>query len=312
MEGWKVERMEIMKEANDMKIRNVFTVDFEDWYQGIEVDSSEWNRFQDRIEIGAERILYLLAKYNTKATFFILGYVAERYPNLARAIQKEGHEIGTHGYSHALIYRQVQERFTTELRKSLRMLEDIIGTKVKCHRAAFFSITEKSLWALDILLEEGITCDSSIFPVHNYRYGIPNAPRVPYHIQLNGGSLLEMPISTCEFCGKSIPMAGGAYFRIYPYWLTKRLIQRVNKQGYPVIFYIHPWELDPDHPRISLPRRIAVTHYYNLKSTEQNLEKLLKDFHFTTMEYVSQQMDRESIPCLELNDLNLGIVSEHP
>jgi polysaccharide deacetylase family protein (PEP-CTERM system associated) len=290
---------------------NVFTVDFEDWYQGIEIDSAEWNSFQDRIEIGADRILYLLAKYKTKATFFVLSCVAEHYPHLVRTIQKQGHEIGTHGYSHAFIYQQSREQFATEFRKSLQVLEDITRTKVKCHRAPFFSITEKSLWALDILMAEGITCDSSIFPVHNYRYGIPDAPRVPYHIQLNGRSLLEVPISTCEFCGKNIPMAGGAYFRIFPYWLTKRLIQRVNRQGYPVIFYIHPWELDPDHPRIPLPRRIAATHYYNLKSTEQKLEKLLKDFHFTTMKNVIKQMDEKKIPYLELYDLNSGIVSEH-
>jgi polysaccharide deacetylase family protein (PEP-CTERM system associated) len=159
------------------------------------------------------------------------------------------------------------------------------------------------------LLAEEITCDSSIFPVHNYRYGIPDTPKTPYYIQLKGKSLLEMPISTCELCGKSIPMAGGAYFRIFPYWLTKSLIQRVNKQGYPVIFYIHPWELDPDHPRIPLPRRIAATHYYNLKSTAKKLEKLLKDFHFTTMENAIKQIDGRNIPYLELKDLNSGIWS---
>ena len=296
-------------EMNDFV--NAFTVDFEDWYQGIEIDSTEWNSFKDRIEIEADLILNILAKNKIKATFFVLGYVAEHYPHLARTIQEQGHEIGTHGYSHAFIYQQSREPFATELRRSLQLLEDICGTKVKCHRAPFFSITENSLWVLDILMKEGITCDSSIFPVHNYRYGIPDAPRGPYYIQLNGKKLLEIPISTCAFCGKNIPMAGGAYFRIFPYWLTKRLIQRVNKQGYPVIFYIHPWELDSDHPRIRLPRRIAATHYYNLKSTEPKLEKLLKDFQFTTMEDAIKQIDERNIPSLELNDLNSGIVSEH-
>jgi polysaccharide deacetylase family protein (PEP-CTERM system associated) len=162
----------------------------------------------------------------------------------------------------------------------------VTGVKVLGHRAPFFSITKKSLWALDILGELGVRYDTSIFPVMNYRYGIEDAPRWPYDIDANGHPMREFPISTWRILGKNIPIAGGAYFRIFPYAITRAGFRSINRDGKPAVFYLHPWEIDPDHPRIELPRRIAATHYFNLKATEARLVRLLHDFRFAPMKEI--------------------------
>lgn len=233
-----------------------------------------------------DRLLCLLNDANTKATFFILGYVAEKHPEMVRRIQAEGHEIGTHGFSHTLIYTQTPELFRKEITRAVNYLEDLTSEKVFGHRAPFFSITKESLWALDILGELGIRYDSSIFPVLNYRYGIADSPRFPYQIERNGHRFIEFPISTLKLPGFTLPISGGAYFRIYPYQLTKQAIRAVNRSGHPVTFYLHPWEIDPEHPRIDVPRRIAVTHYFNLGGTEKRLKRLLADFRLAPMKQV--------------------------
>jgi polysaccharide deacetylase family protein (PEP-CTERM system associated) len=265
------------------RVTNALTIDFEDWYQGIEIPYSEWDTFEDRIEFAGDKVLSILADAGVRATFFVLGYVAEAHPELIKRIEAEGHEIGTHGFSHTLIYTQTPEVFREELGRAVGYLEDLTGRKVIGHRAPFFSITKDSLWALDTLGELGIRYDSSIFPVLNYRYGIPDAPRFPYQIERNGYEFTEFPISTLKLPGFTMPISGGAYFRIYPYQLTKQAIRAVNRQGHPVTFYLHPWELDPDHPRINVPRRIALTHYFNLGATERRLKKLLRDFEMAPM-----------------------------
>jgi len=269
------------------QITNALTIDFEDWYQGLEIPYKDWAGFEDRIVPVGHRLLKLLDDANVKATFFILGYIADQHPELIREIADAGHEIGTHGYSHALIYEQTSELFRDELMRAIGTLQDLTGKQVLGHRAPFFSITKESLWALDILGELGIRYDSSIFPVVNYRYGIPDAPRWPYQIETNGHTLTEFPVSTWQVMGRKVPIAGGAYFRIYPYAITKRGLSAVNKEGYPFAFYMHPWEIDPDHPRIRLPRRIAgLTHYFNLRATERRLRQLLRDFKFAPMKEV--------------------------
>jgi polysaccharide deacetylase family protein (PEP-CTERM system associated) len=268
------------------RITNALTIDFEDWYQGLEIPYSEWDRFEGRIEAAGDKLLRILSDGETKATFFILGYVAERHPELIKRIRSEGHEIGTHGFSHTLIYKQEPELFREELTRAITFLEDLTGEKVLGHRAPFFSITKDSLWALDILGELGIRYDSSIFPVLNYRYGIADAPRFPYKIQREKFEFVEFPISTLKLPGFTMPISGGAYFRIYPYQVTKQAIRAVNRSGEPVTFYLHPWELDPDHPRIDVPRRIALTHYFNLGATERRLKKLLRDFDLAPMKDV--------------------------
>jgi polysaccharide deacetylase family protein (PEP-CTERM system associated) len=228
----------------------------------------------------------LFEEAGARATFFVLGYVAERHPELVRAIAAAGHEIGTHGYSHTLIYQQTPDVFQEELARSNRILEELAGKPVIGHRAPFFSITKQSLWALEVLGELGIRYDSSIFPVRNYRYGIEDAPRLPYPIEAGPRTIQEFPISTWQVCGKSLPVAGGAYFRIYPYALTRQAFRAINAAGHPAVFYLHPWEIDPDHPRIPLPRRIALTHYVNLRATEGRLRRLLRDFSFAPMSEV--------------------------
>jgi polysaccharide deacetylase family protein (PEP-CTERM system associated) len=267
-------------------VTNALTIDFEDWYQGLEIPHTQWQGFEDRIVQVGRRLLQLFAEANVRATFFVLGYVAEQHPELVREIAAAGHEIGTHGYSHTLIYQQAPEVFREELLRSVRVLRELSGQPILGHRAPFFSITKKSLWALDILQEAGLRYDSSIFPVRNYRYGIEDAPRWPYELETPGGSMQEWPITTWEVAGRSLPVAGGAYFRIYPYALTRTAFRSINAQGKAALFYLHPWEIDPGHPRIPLPRRIALTHYFNLKATEGRLRRLLRDFRFAPMKEV--------------------------
>lgn len=265
---------------------NALTIDFEDWYQGLEIPHSDWDGFEDRIGRSGRHLLEILAAAGARATFFVLGYVAERHPELVREIREAGHEIGTHGYSHTLIYRQTPELFKQELTRAVGALQDITGEKPLGHRAPFFSITRQSLWALDILAELGLRYDSSIFPVKNYRYGIEDAPRWPYALQAGGAPLYEFPITTWRVFGVNVPVSGGAYFRIYPYAFTRAALRAAAAGGQPMVFYLHPWEIDPEHPRIPLPRRIAATHYFNLGATEGRLKRLLRDFRFAPMSEV--------------------------
>ena len=264
---------------------NALTIDFEDWYQGLEIPLEQWGGFEDRIVRSGRRTLELLANAGVRGTFFVLGAVAERHPDLVREIASAGHEIATHGWSHALIYRMEPDTFRAELARSIRLLEELGGQPIVGHRAPFFSITKQSLWALEILGEQGIRYDSSIYPVLNYRYGIEDSPQWPYSF-LGRHPVSEFPITTWRLFGRNLPIAGGAYFRIYPYALTRAGFQAVNAQERAAVFYLHPWELDPDHPRIPVPRRIALTHYANLKSTEGRLRRLLRDFRFAPMREV--------------------------
>lgn len=270
----------------DRPIRNALTVDFEDWYQGLEIPMSEWPKYEDRIERSAHRLLDVLDAAGVKGTFFVLGWLADRHRDLVAEVAARGHEIGTHGYSHSLIYRQTPDVFAAELARSIETLTKVTGQPVLGHRAPFFSVTRDSLWALEIMAGLGIRYDSSIFPVLNYRYGIADAPRWPHEIGAGGHKLLEFPVSTVRLLGRNIPVAGGAYFRIYPYALTRAAFRAINRQGQPAVFYVHPWELDPGHPRIPLPRRIALTHYFALGATERRLRRLLSDCEFAPMKEV--------------------------
>jgi polysaccharide deacetylase family protein (PEP-CTERM system associated) len=265
---------------------NALTIDFEDWYQGLEIPVDQWDGFEDRIVPAGRRLLHLLADAGVRGTFFVLGYVADQHPELVEEIAAAGHEIGTHGYGHALIYRLTPAAFRADIVRSVRSLEDLTGAPVVGHRAPFFSITRDSLWALDILAELGFRYDSSVFPVSNYRYGIPDAPRWPHRIGPGEDGLMEFPVSTVRAFGRNVPVAGGAYFRIYPYAVTEWALRSINRAGRPFTFYLHPWEVDPHHPRIPLPRRAALTHYFNLRKTEGRLRRLLRDFRFAPMNEV--------------------------
>jgi polysaccharide deacetylase family protein (PEP-CTERM system associated) len=262
---------------------NAISIDFEDWYHGIEIPPSKWGGFEDRIGFSGRRILELLSEARVRGTFFVLGHLAERHPELVREIAAEGHEIATHGYSHAFVYRQKPEEFRSEIERSMGFLQDVSGQRITGFRAPYFSITSESLWAFDVLADCGIKYDSSVFPVRNYRYGIHQASPWPYEIKCGSETLSELPLSAWTSRYWQLPVAGGAYFRIYPYRLTRRALRAINAQGRPAIFYLHPWEVDPEHPRIALPRRISLTHYWNLGATERRLGKLLQDFRFAPM-----------------------------
>jgi len=264
-------------------MRHAFTVDLEDWFDGIPIASESKARAERRLEIGTERLLGLLAEGGHRATFFVLSPIADSYPQLVRRIVAAGHDIGSHGLSHDLLYEMSPARFREETRRSIRTLEDRIGERVTSYRAAYFSVTPRSLWALEILVDEGIRFDSSIFPVKNWRYGIPDYSRRPLVVDTPGGPLLEFPISTRRLLGRNVPVTGGAYFRIFPYALTKQNIRALEEERMPVVFYLHPWELDPDHPFVWFRKRAMVTHYVSLDSTAGKLERLLSDFRFTTL-----------------------------
>jgi polysaccharide deacetylase family protein (PEP-CTERM system associated) len=198
-----------------------------------------------------------------------------------REIQLQGHEIATHGYSHQFVYKLGPQHFRDDLLRSLEVLERIVDGPFIGHRAPFFSITKDADWAFEILAECGILYDSSVFPVHNYRYGIADAPRHFYQVH---PGLMECPMSVYSNPFVNVPVGGGAYFRLFPYTFTRYGLRKINEAGHAAIFYLHPWELDPEHPRINLPRRIALTHYYNLAGTNKRLKRLLAEFHFTTMQ----------------------------
>jgi polysaccharide deacetylase family protein (PEP-CTERM system associated) len=272
---------------------NALTVDLEDWYQGLEIDVSAWGRFEDRLRVGTGRLLDLFGEAGVRATFFVLGWAAEKDPELIRLIHARGHEIGTHGYSHQFVYQLGEEGFRRDLGRSLEILDRVLGAPVLGHRAPFFSITRQSMWAFDVLREFGIAYDSSVFPVRNYRYGIPDAPR---WIHPPGPDLLEFPISTRRLLGRNLPLGGGAYFRLFPYTFIRRGFQQINASGRPAVFYIHPWELDPDHPRLDLPWRISLTHYWNLSGSRRRLQRLLREFRFTTMREVLDLENRAAVP----------------
>ena len=218
-----------------------------------------------------------------RGTFFILGPVALEHPDLVRRIAAEGHELGCHGWSHDLVYTMAPERFREETRRAVNTLADLVGKEVTAYRAAYFSITRKSLWALEILVGLGFRYDSSIFPVRNWRYGIADFNPWPQKIDTPAGPIYEYPISVRNLLGWNVPVSGGAYFRLYPYSVTRSNLRAAERMGRPALFYLHPWELDPDHPRVSFHWRARLTHYANLRSTEPKLRRLMQEFRFTTL-----------------------------
>ena len=271
---------------------NALTIDVEDYYQvsAFEpiIKHEDWIKFESRVEGNTEKIVKILYDLDIKATFFILGWVAEHSPQLVKEIQKQGHEIGCHGYAHKLIYQHSKDFFRDDIRKAKTILEEITGEKVVSYRAPSYSIIQESIWALDILIEEGFEYDSSIFPIRHDRYGIPDSARFPYIINRNGhGKIKEFPLSTIRFFGINFPITGGGYFRLFPYWFTRWGLKRINKvEKKPFIFYFHPWEIDPDQPRFNPGYISRFRHYVNLSKTEGNLKKLLTDFKFTTFKNI--------------------------
>ena len=229
-----------------------------------------------------QKLLAIFEQFDVRGTFFVLGWVAERHPQLVRDIAARGHEIACHGYSHRLVYEQSPEEFYAETLRAKNLLEEITGSAVVGYRAASYSIVRESLWALDILVELGFAYDSSIFPVRHDRYGIPNAERVPHRLAtLNGKSIVEWPLATARILGCRLPVAGGGYFRLLPYWLSRWGLASINRRELqPFIFYLHPWEVDPEQPRVSASWLSRFRHYTNLGKCEERLRRLLGEFRF--------------------------------
>lgn len=266
---------------------NALTFDVEDYFQvsalADAVDRASWDAMPRRVERNTDVLLEALASSNTRATFFFLGWVAEREPQLVRRVAAAGHEVACHGYSHRLVYEQTPAEFREETLRSKALLEDLAQVPVLGYRAASYSITRRSLWALDALIEAGFAYDSSIFPVHHDRYGISDAPRAPHLIERDGGQLVEFPLSTAQLPGMRLPVAGGGYFRIFPYAVTQWALRRVNAEGLPFIFYLHPWEVDPGQPRVKTGLLSRFRHYTNLDRCEARLRRLLGEFRFVTV-----------------------------
>lgn len=273
--------------------RFAMTIDVEDYFHVAAfkdvISPADWDQWQPRVVDNTRRILRLFDEAQVRGTFFVLGWVAERYPQLVREIDSAGHEIASHGYSHQLVFEQSLAVFREESQRSKQLLEDITGKAVLGYRAASYSITRKSLWALDVLAELGFRWDSSIFPVHHDTYGMVGSPEQPYQLVTPGGAeLIEFPLTTARIAGFPVPAAGGGYFRQYPYALSRWLLERASDNGSrPVIFYLHPWEVDPEQPRIagaSLKSRYR--HYTNLSRCMPRLARLCRDFQFTTVREV--------------------------
>ncbi|HUG92487.1 MAG TPA: XrtA system polysaccharide deacetylase [Planctomycetaceae bacterium] len=272
-----------------VRVTNAFTVDVEDYFQvqafAGRIDRRTWDDYPSRVVPNTHRVLKLLETHQVRGTFFVLGWVAERFPELVRDIQRAGHEIGCHTYWHRLIYEQTPEEFRDDLRRATRTLADITGESIVAFRAPCFSIVEKSLWAVDVLIDEGYQYDSSVFPVRHDTYGMPGAYRWPHMLHRTHGTLVEFPPSVRRMWKFNVPVAGGGYFRLLPLGFTSRSIEQINHdQRHPFMFYIHPWELDPDQPRLPAPSwRSRFRHYQNLGSTESKLDRLLAGHKFGTL-----------------------------
>jgi polysaccharide deacetylase family protein (PEP-CTERM system associated) len=265
---------------------NGLTIDVEEHFQvhNMEcvVSRDDWHRHTSRVEANVRRVLKLLSEHRTHATFFVLGWVAERHPELLGEIREGGHEIASHGYWHELIYRQTPAQFSADIGSSLDAIERACGVRPESYRAPCFSITKDSLWALDVLRENGIRFDSSIVPISGHdRYGLKGASRFVSRLP-NG--IWEAPVSTVRMAGRNWPVGGGGYFRLFPLWLTRRAIRRINGEGQPAILYLHPWEFDPEQPRIQGIDRLArFRHYHALDRTESRLRSLLCEVRFGSL-----------------------------
>ncbi|QYF95972.1 DUF3473 domain-containing protein [Massilia sp. PAMC28688] len=272
-------------------IRNAMTCDVEDYFQvsafAPHIDRASWPTRECRVEANIDRILNLMADGNVKATFFTLGWIAERYPAMVRRIVEGGHELASHGYSHLRASDQDLAEFTKDITSAKKLLEDIGGQQVRGYRAPSFSIGTQNLWALDALLDAGYQYSSSIYPIAHDHYGMPDAPRFAFYPRGSDG-LLEVPITTVKMGQRNLPAGGGGYFRLFPYQLSRYLMRKVNQDDQEAaIFYFHPWEIDPGQPRpegVDLKSRFR--HYVNLGRTEQRLKALTRDFAWDRMDNI--------------------------
>jgi polysaccharide deacetylase family protein (PEP-CTERM system associated) len=268
-------------------IRDVISVDVEDYFHAEAfakvVDRSDWDQRTSRVEVNTRRILELFSRLRVRATFFVLGWVAERYPGLGKEIAAAGHELACHSYWHRLIYSLQPDEFREDTRRAKDLIEQSTGQPIYGYRAPTFGVCVDTLWALEILVELGFTYDSSIFPIFHDRYGIPQSPRQPFRIVTSSGPLVEYPMTTFRLWGEhNLPVAGGGYLRLLPWWYTQLGLDRAKKQRIPVIAYIHPWEIDPLQPRLNPGMKTRIRHYTNLGKTYGRLTSLLRSGEFTS------------------------------
>lgn len=263
---------------------NYLTVDFEDWYQGLTSTSSDvgrWPELASRLDIGAHWLLDCLAETGTRATFFIVGRVAEEHPHLVRRIAEAGHEIGLHGHLHRLVSSMDADEFRDDVRANKQAVERAAGTEATCFRAPCFSFPEGTDWFYTTLAEAGVRIDSSVFPIRNPLYGAPRHLREPYRVETEHGTVQEIPVTTLRAGPVNLPFSGGFYFRMLPYSAVRWAFERENAAGRGVVFYCHPWELDPDHPQpAGVTPRERLSHYAGLRGARDKLQRLLRDFRF--------------------------------
>ncbi len=276
-------------------MKNALTFDIEEYFHAEvfarTLSPEEWPSLASRVVDTTERLLDILDYADVRATFFILGWIADRYPTLVQDIAGRGHEIACHGYGHQMIQRQSRLEFAKDLQQAKTAIEDAAGTAVIGYRAPTFSVVRETLWSLEVLWEAGFQYDSSIFPIVHDRYGIPDAPRFPHRVPItNGHGIVEFPLSTITFLGRRLPVAGGGYFRLLPYSVTRRAIQHLNKrEQQPAIVYLHPWELDVHQPKVRVGWLSQLRHSINTHSTEGKLRRLLRDFRFAPVRDILTQ-----------------------
>lgn len=284
-----------------MPVTNAFTVDVEDYFHVAlfekHVSRDQWDSMECRVESNTDKLLELLDRHNVHATFFILGWVAERFPGLVRRIATQGHEVASHGMNHARATEQAPDVFFQDVYASKHLLEDVSGQRVRGYRASTYSIGRDNTWAFDMLEEAGYQYSSSVYPIRHDLYGWPEASRFPFYPRKkadSGTTLLEIPITTLEWSGIRLPCGGGGFFRLYPLAFSLWALRRLNrKEQQSAVFYCHPWELDPDQPRIpGLPGRVKLRHTLNLHKTASRLQRLLTSFHW-------DRLDRVFLQCLE-------------
>ena len=282
-------------------ITNALTIDVEDYFQvsamAPYIRRDEWDLRECRVERNVDRILALLDQHATHATFFTLGWVAERYPQLVKRIVSQGHELASHGYGHERASDLTRAEFSADIRRAKALLEDLGGVAVRGYRAPSFSISEGNLWAFDCLRETGHVYSSSIYPIKHDHYGMPNAPRFAHSV---AAGLIEIPVTTLRVGSRNLPSSGGGYFRLLPYALSRWMIRRVNAvDAMPAIFYFHPWEIDPAQPRVAgIDLKTRFRHYVNIGRMEQRLAALLNDFRWGRMDdiFLGQTAQMKSQP----------------
>ena len=294
-----------------MMMKNILTVDVEEWFHPEALQHQfppeTWDAQPSRIVPLMERLLDLFDERNARATFFVLGWVAEHHPKLVRQLAERGHEVATHSYGHRMATKLEPKTFKDDLLRSIKILQDITGRDVLGFRAPTFSVTRQTLWVLDVLAEAGLKYDSSIYPIWHDRYGIPDAPRFVFEVETRSGAkIVEFPMPTLRIFGKNFPFGGGGYLRLFPLRFTTMAIRRFNKNGFPAIIYMHPWEFDAQQPKVPLGRLQALRHYGNISRNLSKVGYLLKTFEWTNFEtYLSQIKNR---PDFEIKKLNIDAI----